>query len=95
MYKPIPENANKVYLEIWSCGPECCGLAHFNVWAEVEGHPVRYGLWSSDTVCYEDLNKDETQELREETLEAGKHYGLTMVDIEEDCIWDWEGRRNI
>ena len=24
-YKPIPEGTNKVYLDMWGCGPECCG----------------------------------------------------------------------
>lgn len=95
MYNSIPQNTKKIYLEIWSCGPECCGAAHFNIWANVPGHVMRYELWSSSTIFYEDHDKDEIQDLREEVIEAAAHYGIELIDIDDDCIWDWEGERTL
>lgn len=97
MYKSIPQNADKVYLEIWSCGPECCGAAHFNIWAHVPGHVMRYELWTSDTFFYDwdDDYKERLQDLREEVIEAAQRYEIELIDIDEDCLWDWEGERKI
>lgn len=90
-YKPIPQNSIKVYLEIWSCGSECCGMAYFNIWSQQKDNPYRNKLWSSYSVSYEDLSKEELEELRQEVIDAANHYGIILSDINEDCIWDWEG----
>lgn len=94
-YKPIPQDSTKVYLDNFSCGTDCCGCIYFIIWSNTPQKIIpdrfyRKRLWESDTLYYEDASKEEIQELREEVIAAANHYGITLVDIDSDCLWDWE-----
>lgn len=88
-YTPIPSNSLGIYLDTWGCGSECCGAMYFRI--RSKNNPYHETLWESDTLYYEDATKEEIQELREELIAAANYYGITLIDIDDDCIWDWEG----
>jgi len=95
-YQPISEWAERLYLDVWSCGPECCGAYYVAIYATVKD---RCGtqLWESEwrTFWYDGSDKEEIAELRQEVIAAADHYGIKLVDIDDDCIYDWEGERNL
>ena len=91
-YEPVPENSDIVYLDYTSCEPSCCGAIHFVIYSESVDINFRKALWESDTLYYEDYTKEELEELRLEVKEAAKYYNIELVDIEEDCPWDWESK---
>ena len=90
-YEPVPDSSSKVSLNRWSCEPECCGAVYFYVRCKRQQSPYYETLWESDTLYYEDATKEEIQELREEVIEAANYYNIDLIDIDHDCVWDWEG----
>ena len=90
-YKPIPEKATKIWLGCWGCGdPECCDAYYIEIRSDMGQ------LWESSWGSYLGFEKgfdEEIQEIREETILACKFYEITPINIEDDCIYDWEGER--
>ena len=94
-YALIPKGTEKIYLEMWGCGPECCDTYVARIYANVKGEMLRRELWESKwyTFWYCEGGKDNIFELRQEVIEVASHYDIELVDIDDNCIWDWEGER--
>jgi hypothetical protein len=96
MYKPIPEGATKVYLDSFSCDTNCCGAIYFYISASIPSNRPfmrNITLWKSTSFFYVDDTAEELEELRQSVKHACEHYGIEPVDIEDSCVFDWEGER--
>jgi hypothetical protein len=104
-YKPIPAGACKVKVLLWSCGDDCCckqfsiyvyfPYTHPNATAYAKSKQGTWGykLWEGKFTS--DPDYDDVDELREELVEACKHYEIPLIGIENNFIWDWEGECDI
>ena len=89
--KPISSDDKFVYLDMLSCGPECCDAVTFYISSN------KRRLWES-TSLYFGYGKEydkELDELRKEVIAACEYYGIVPINIEDDCVYDWEGRREL
>jgi len=91
MYKPIPKDAKLVYLGMFGCGPECCDAVYVYIRSD------KVVLWESDSLYFslDGSYKEELEQLRKDTIAACEYYGIIPIDIDDDCVYDWEGERRL
>lgn len=87
-YQPIPEDLDEIYLNLFSCEPECCGAIFFTIIALTKSNS-RIELWRSPSFYYVDSSKEEEMEFRKIVRDAVSHYNLN-VNLDSDCVFDWE-----
>lgn len=87
-YQPIPEDLDKIYLNSFSCGPECCAAIFFTIIALTKSNR-RIELWISESFFYIDSSKEELDEFRK-TMQGAVDYYKLNVSLDSDCVFDWE-----
>lgn len=91
--QPIPSNATKVFIDRWSCGQECCGLAYWRVIAKTSDSRWLIELWNGRSHDY--LDSTDQQESIDELREVCEFYGFPLDEITLENYWDLEGLETI